>query len=142
MMPSGSTLGSAVLAVDTNVLVRLLVSDDLAQQRAVALRLQKAQAEGDSVLVTPVVLAEVAWVLDSAYGYGRSDIAAAIRRLVSTSPLVSPERADVLRALGWYAKGTADFADYLILALSKAHGARTLLTFDRRLLRHGSCERP
>jgi predicted nucleic-acid-binding protein len=48
----------------------------------------------------------------------------------------------VLKAVDQYSAGTADFPDYLILALARAAGAATLLTFDRRLLRHSSCKAP
>lgn len=41
-----------------------------------------------------------------------------------------------------YASGSADFADYLILSLARAEGSKTLLTFDRRLLRTAGCEAP
>lgn len=63
-----------MLAADTNVIVRLLLSDDLAQQRAVHRRLERVLAGGDSVAVSVVVLAELSWVLDSVYQYGRADI--------------------------------------------------------------------
>jgi predicted nucleic-acid-binding protein len=131
-----------MLAADTNVVVRLLVSDDLAQQAAVRRQLELCAKSGEAVLVSPLVLAEVAWVLDSVYGYSREQIALAVRAVVSTSPFLCPERSDVLLALDSYSSGTADFPDYLILALAKAAGATALLTFDRRLLKHRACRRP
>lgn len=131
-----------MLAADTNVVVRLLVSDDLAQQAAVRRRLELCARTGEAVLVSPVVLAEVAWVLDSVHGYSREQIALAVRAVVSTVPFHCPERSDVLHALDSYSGGTADFPDYLILALAKAAGATTLLTFDRRLLKHRACRPP
>lgn len=131
-----------MLAADTNVVVRLLVSDDLAQQEAVRKRLERCNGDGEAVLLSPLVLAEVAWVLDSVYGYSKEQIALAIRAVVSTAPFLCPERAEVLRALDAYAGGTADFPDYLILTLARSAGATTLLTFDRRLLKHEACRRP
>jgi predicted nucleic-acid-binding protein len=131
-----------MLAADTNVVVRLLVSDDLAQQEAVRKRLERASRSGEAVLISPLVLAEVAWVLDSVYGYSKDQISLAVRAVVSTPPFLCPERAAVLAALDALAAGAADFPDYLILALAQAAGASTLLTFDRRLLKHGSCRRP
>jgi predicted nucleic-acid-binding protein len=131
-----------MLAADTNVVVRLIVSDDLSQQRAVHRRLEKVLSAGDSVVLSAVVLAELAWVLASVYEYGRPQIAAAVRAVVGTPPFVVPQRAEVLRALDSYEALAADFSDYLILELSHAEGASTLLTFDRKLLRHASCVRP
>jgi predicted nucleic-acid-binding protein len=131
-----------MFAPDTNVLVRLLVSDDLAQQKAVRKRLDRILAAGDEVVLTTVALAELAWVLDAAYGYDREAIVLARRSLLDTPPFVSPEKGQVLEALDAYTSGPADFSDYLIVALAGSAGAGTLLTFDRELLRHSACKKP
>ena len=104
-----------LLAADTNILVRLLVSDDLAQQRAVTTRLQAIEATGGRVLVTGVVLAELSWVLESAYGYGRDDIARAIEAVVTTSPFSVDDQTAVIEALDGFRKGGgAGFSDHLV----------------------------
>jgi len=131
-----------VLAVDTNVIVRVLVGDDPVQQRAALARLRAVQAAGDGVLVGAVVLAEVAWVLGRAYGYDRAQITAALRGVLGTPPFVVSRRTEVLAALTAYEHGRADFSDYLILELARAEGCTKLLTFDRRLLREPACEAP
>jgi predicted nucleic-acid-binding protein len=131
-----------MLAADTNVLVRLLVSDDLAQQRAVAARLRRESSQGRNVLVSTVVLAELAWVLDSVYGYPRPRIAGAIDAILTTPPFRVKERPAVQRALEWFRAGPAEFSDYLILALSMDDGAEGLLTFDRDLLQHPAALKP
>ena len=131
-----------MFAADTNVVVRVLVGDDARQQKSALARLHAIRADGDSVVVSHVVLAELSWVLNSAYGYKRSQIVSALRALLSTPPFVVPQRAEVLMAVNEYAKGTADFADYLILSLTRAEGSTTLLTFDRRLLKTPGCEVP
>ena len=131
-----------MLAVDTNVLVRLLVGDDAQQRRAAMKRLEHVLATGDGVVVSPVVLAELTWVLAGAYEYTRTQITAALRALLDTPPFVVPERAAVVGAIASFEKGAADFADYLILALGQAEGASVLLTFDKRLLKTAGCELP
>jgi predicted nucleic-acid-binding protein len=131
-----------VLAADTNVLVRLVVPDDLAQQKAVRKRLDRALADGEQVVLTTVALAELAWVLDAAYGYDREPIARAIRALIDTPPFVSPEKSEVMQALEAYATGPANFSDYLLVALATNAGAQRVLTFDRKLLRDPACEKP
>lgn len=129
-------------AADTNVVVRVLVGDDAEQQARVLSRLHELLEAGESVVVGVVVLAEVAWVLDRAYRYQRSDIAAALRALMSTPPFVVPRRSEVSMALEMFEQGPADFADYLILALARTDGCTMLLTFDRRLLEHPECQAP
>ena len=59
-------------AVDTNVLVRLLVADDLAQTRR-ALAYLEARPP---LWVSTVVLVETVWVLTEVYGWSKAQILA------------------------------------------------------------------
>ena len=62
MQAFGPGRGARMRAIDTNVLVRLIVRDDSAQvERAEAFVAQGAW-------VSQLVLAETVWVLDSVYG--------------------------------------------------------------------------
>ncbi|MDQ3031703.1 MAG: PIN domain-containing protein [Myxococcota bacterium] len=131
-----------MVAADTNVAVRVLVSDDLRQQRAIVARLKKVEAAGESVLLTQVVLAEIAWVLESGYGFARDDVLRAIATLVTTSPFVPEDPAIVADALAIASGGSVGLADGLVLATCRARGATPLLTLDRKLLREDGCERP
>jgi AbrB family looped-hinge helix DNA binding protein len=65
----------AVIGLDTNVLVRYLVQDD-ARQAAVATR----QIEANRCFINLIVLCELVWVLDAAYGYDRQEIAGVIEK--------------------------------------------------------------
>lgn len=129
-------------AVDTNVLVRLLVHDDVAQQRRVVALLESCVASGEQLLIPPIVLAELAWVLDVSYGYPRVRIAEAIGALLGRPPFVIRPRREIELALSWYATGPADFADYLIVASAQGEGCTGVITFDRALLKHPDCSRP
>ncbi len=131
-----------MFAADTNVVVRVLVGDDALQQKRAVARLRKILDGGGTVLIGTVVLAEVAWVLASAYSYERKQIAEALRGLTRTAPFVVAQRAHVTEAIDAYERGTAEFSDYLILALARADGCSTLLTFDRRLQKAKGCEAP
>jgi len=131
-----------LVAADTDVVVRLLVSDDLVQQRAVVARLKRIEASNGRVLVSPVVLAEVAWVLESAYGYRREEVVAAIAALVATPPFVADEPGVVADTLAQAANHRVEMADALVLAIARSRGATTLLTFDRKVLRLSGCVRP
>lgn len=142
MRAFGRTSFVSMLAADANVLIRLLVSDDLVQQRAVAIRFERLLAEGRTVLMSPLALAEVGWVLASVYGYDRSQIADAITALMDTPPLRSQDPGTIRRAIDWYRTGPAGFSDYLLLSSSLAAGAESVLTFDKALLRHPRAHKP
>ena len=78
------------------------------------------------------MLLESEWVLRSAYGFGRADIARAFRGFLGL-PNVAPEApAAVASALDAYDSGL-DFADALHLAMTPR--AKAFFTFDRRLMK-------
>ena len=121
-----------MVAFDTNVVVRLLVRDDAAQAKKAEQTFLR-HARGDGVFLPPVVVVETAWVLAYTYELSRKAIHEHLLSLIRTRGVVVDEADLVQEALDAYAKGAADFADYVILATTRRAGCRTLLTFDRRL---------
>jgi predicted nucleic-acid-binding protein len=119
-----------VIAVDTNVLVRLIVADDAMQGKRAA----KLFAQSAGVFVAKTVVLETAWVLQSAYGFSRHDVTGALRRLAGLPNVVLEDAEQVAFALD-LASRDVDFADALHVAACREAG--TFYTFDRRLIRHG-----
>jgi predicted nucleic-acid-binding protein len=119
-----------LIGLDTNVLVRLCVRDDLDQVEA-ALRLLSG-APPASVRVSVVVLAELAWTLLRRYRLDKAALIATVESLLSRVELDIEGRGAVMTALRWYRDGNADFADYLIAALNREAGAAPTYTFDER----------
>ncbi len=116
-----------MIAVDTNVLVRLVVDDDPEQAR----RARKLFERG-GVLVTTTVLLEAAWVLTSAYGRTRAQVSRALRGVLGLDGVSTDAPAAIAQALEWHDAGL-DFADALHLA--GASRAISFVTFDERLLK-------
>jgi predicted nucleic-acid-binding protein len=119
-----------VIAVDTNVLIRFLVSDDLKQALRARTLIHGCRSRGEKCLVTNPVLCEVEWVLESLYKATRADIVSAIRTLQTTAPFVMEDEALIERAIRSYARGKGDLSDYLLGEIANARGARTTYTFD------------
>jgi predicted nucleic-acid-binding protein len=128
-----------VIALDTNVLVRILLGDDPAQTAA-AERVFLEHTAGAGVYVSLIVLAEIAWVLSAGYGLERRTIHERLESLVRTKGVFVEHVDVVLDALDRFAEGGADFADYLILLRADDDGASPLLTFDRRLGKEAGAE--
>ncbi|MCL4235986.1 MAG: type II toxin-antitoxin system VapC family toxin [Deltaproteobacteria bacterium] len=124
-----------MIALDTNVVVRFLVADDVAQSRRARALIERGVSEGDRFFIADIVLCEIVWVLDRAYGFARSQIAGTLRSLVvaKNMTLENPER--VRAALERYSVGRGDFSDYLIAEAAVAGGCDRVATFDRAL--HG-----
>jgi len=113
-----------LIALDTNVLVRVVTRDD-PDQVAAALKLM----ESSRLFVTKTVLLELEWVLRYSYDLDRKTIGEALFRLLGLRDLEIEDRESVIRAHAWYVAGM-DFADALHLAASSS--AARLATFDRR----------
>jgi len=119
-----------VIAVDTNVIVRLLVNDDAEQARRA-----RELFGNERVWIGATVLLEAAWVLDSCYGFSADEVADALTGLLGL-PNVSVEDGEaVARALAAVAKGV-EFADALHLVRAPAEIGE-FATFDASLARRG-----
>lgn len=122
-----------MIAVDTNVLIRLLVQDDPDQGRQAERLLQDALLRGEDCFVSDPALCEIEWVLESCYDASRADVLAAIQEIVSRPTFLVEDREKLRRAMSRYQKGRGDFSDYLIGVEGEMRGARTTFTFDRVL---------
>ena len=115
-------------AVDTNLLVRLVVRDDPAH---VAL----AESFVDTgAWVSHLVLAETLWVLDAVYGRSPQQIARAIDLLLNHKQFTLQDAEVVTLALAQFrARPSLGFSDCLVLEIARKAGHLPLGTFDRRL---------
>jgi predicted nucleic-acid-binding protein len=114
-----------MIAVDTNVLVRFLVTGDDPDQSAWA----KALFASDRTAVAHTVLLETEWVLRESFRFSRAQIAEAFVRLLGLRTVVCAGGEAVLRAIRAFEAGF-DFADALHAMTSEA-GVTEFVTFDR-----------
>jgi predicted nucleic-acid-binding protein len=122
-----------VIALDTNILIRLLTKDDPDQTALAEGLLQKAADAEESCFISDPVLCEVEWVLESSYRAKRRDVLAAMQELLGGDLFVFEDREVLRQAIVTYQESKADFSDCLIGAKARARGARTTYTFERVL---------
>jgi predicted nucleic-acid-binding protein len=123
-----------MIGIDTNVLVRYLVQDD-ASQAAIANRLVEHTLGPEKPgFISGIVLCELVWVLESAYGYDRAQVADALHRLFEVDRLRLEAPALAWRALDAYRVGV-DFSDALIALVNEQSGCEYTASFDRRAAR-------
>jgi predicted nucleic-acid-binding protein len=121
-----------MMGLDTNVVVRYLTQDEPRQCKAVNDLLDRAaRSEEAAFRLNAVVLAEIVWVLESVYEYGRQEISQALTQLLAVRQIEVERRQTAKLALDAFASGAADFADYLITALDREAGCQGTLTFDK-----------
>lgn len=125
-----------MLAIDTNVLVRLVVNDDPAQAQIA----KERTARG--AWVSHLVLAESICVLAGNFGLSRADLVDTIETLL-THPNVAFEDANVVRAAlqHFQQRRTVAFSDCLILEIARKAGHTPLASFDRDLTKLEGAER-
>ena len=119
-----------MLAVDTNVLVRLLARDDAKQAKAADQFIAKG------AWVSHLVLAETLWVFESVYDRTATQIIAALKLLIAHESLVLQDAETVGLALAQFQlKPALGFSDCLVLEIARKAGHMPLGTFDRALAR-------
>jgi predicted nucleic-acid-binding protein len=117
-------------ALDTNVLLRLLVRTDPAQSMAAFAAIE------EGAWVSHLVLAECIWVLGSAYNRSLKEQIEAIEMLLDQRELIIQDADVVATALDHFKrKPRLGFSDCLILEIARKAGHSPLLTFDRELAR-------
>ena len=114
-----------MIAVDTNVIIRIVTHDDPDQaRRAVAL------FERERIFISKTVLLEVEWVLRFSYRLPRAVIVSTLRKVVGLGTVEVEDPNEVSMALDWHEQGL-DFADALHLAGSGKAGR--FATFDQKM---------
>jgi predicted nucleic-acid-binding protein len=114
-------------AVDTNVLVRLLVADDPVQTKRATAFLQARRP----VWISTVVLVETVWVLMTVYRWSKAQILAMLHTATNSRDFAFQAVDPVRRAAYAYASSKIDFSDCLALELARAEGRLPFATFDK-----------
>jgi predicted nucleic-acid-binding protein len=123
-------------AVDTNVVVRLVVRDDPEQVRAA----EVFTASGS--WVSHLVLVEATWVLEAVYDRTAAQIATAVEMLLNHKDLTIQDAEVVVAALENFRKRPAlGFSDCLVLEIARKAGYLPLGTFDRNLAKLDGAKR-
>jgi predicted nucleic-acid-binding protein len=126
-----------VIAIDTNVLVRIIVEDiGQPEQTRIAQELVK---NAQLVYITQTVQVEFTWVLAKVYKIGKVQLISTLEHL-QNNPSFILQRPEIFEsALLLFQQSQADFADCLILVESQDN--KTILyTFDKRLGKHNDAE--
>ncbi len=119
-----------MIAVDTNVLIRLLTEDD--PKQAAAARSLFATAP---IWIAKTVLLETGWVLRSLYGFEESAIRDAFTKLLGLDNVHMEDEPSIAAALALTVHGI-ELADAMHLS-SRPPGA-TFISFDRSFVRRAT----
>ena len=123
--------------VDTNILVRHLTGDPPEQAR----RATAFLAAADELLLPDLIVAEVAFVLESFYELEPDRVAELVRAVIGFPPIVVVDVALLLRALEVYEVDRLDFAEAYLVASAEASGVGKIASFDRSIDKLATVER-
>ena len=123
-----------MIALDTNILVRLLVNDDPVQAQ-IARDLIK---HPDGIFIGKTVLLELEWVLRQVYQVDKKTLMAGLTRLLGLPNATIEGVAQVAQAMRDFSRGM-DFADALHLA--STHGEMMTYTFDKKFAKLATPQR-
>ena len=124
-----------MLGIDTNVLVRLVVSDDVEQTRRARRLVEQVLHRDELVLVSLLVLLESEWVLRSRYGFNRARLLEIFRALLEARELSFEDEPALEEALFRWKDSACEFSDCLITAHNRQIGCRATATFDGKAAR-------
>ena len=125
-----------MIAVDTNILVRFLVRDDDFQAEAVRKRFKQAEERRERLKIPLLVVLELIWVLESAYGKTRYEILDSIRDMRQMK-VFEFEAVNVIEGmLDDGLKYKADLSDILIARSAELQGCTSCITFDKQAGKH------
>ena len=116
-----------MIAVDTNVVVRLLVGDDPDQAAAA-----KSLFESERIWIAKTVLLETEWVLRRLYGFDYTAIRDGFTKLLGLKNVQTEDKASMAAALALTEHGI-DLADAIQLT-SRPPGA-AFVSFDKTFVK-------
>ncbi len=119
-----------MIAIDTNVLVRLLTGDDPAQYKA-SLKLFSTE----QIFIPDSVVLETEWVLRAAYDQGPSEVCNTFKNVFGLANVSIANNQVVTQAINWHEAGL-DFSDAFHLAQSQ--GQECLKTFDAEFIKRAA----
>ena len=118
------------IAIDTNILVRLLAEDDQEQLKLVH-RLIKRHNENGALFISVIVLLELYWVLQKCYQWSDQNICAALEDILRARQFYVENDLAVKMAVSRCRKNQ-DFSDALIGQIGACRNLKTY-TFDKAL---------
>ncbi|WP_280491366.1 PIN domain-containing protein [Nocardia asiatica] len=113
--------------LDTNILVRHFTQDppELGKRATAFL------AESETLHLPDLILAEMVYVLRSAYRVARPQVAALSRALIGSRNVVTDDPALLIRTIDVYEHHRLSFADAYLVALAEADPGSGVASFDK-----------
>lgn len=120
-----------MIALDTNVVVRLMAADDNEQSESVRTFIA-GRTSRQPAYISSIVLAEAFWVLRRRLKYSAAAIEDGIRHLLASEDIKIEHSSRLVSLFSGARPGGVDLVDYLVAWSAEAAGCTRTVTFDRR----------
>lgn len=124
-----------MIGLDTNILVRYLTQDDPVHSPRATELIERRLTIDNPGFISVVAMTETVWVLERAYRFADSDVAAAVEGLLQAMVFVVENEVEVFVAMTALREGLGSFADVLVGALGEKAGCSVTFTFDPKAAR-------
>ena len=128
-------ISTAMIGLDTNVLIRYLTQDDPVQSAKATEIIERRLTPKNPGFVSVVAMVETVWVLDRAYSLTAKEISTTVERLLQVEVLAIENEQEVFTAMVALKQGRGSFSDALIAELGVRAGCVRTLTFDQKAVR-------
>ena len=118
-----------MIGLDTNVIVRYIVQDDVVQSAKATQLIESLSAETPG-FITLVSIVELVWVMQGCYKATKEECAAVLQTLLHTREILLENAEIVVMATHKYLASNADFADCLIERSANYAKCTCTMTFD------------
>ena len=117
--------------IDTNLILRFLTGEPASHAKLAAEFLKKGEDGKYEVHISPLVVAEVVFVLTGKiYQCERVDVAGQVSRFLSNPAFEVHERDELLHALDLFKTHKIDFADAYLASIASSSKS-SIVTFDK-----------
>jgi predicted nucleic-acid-binding protein len=120
---------TTMIAIDTNILVRVFIDDESTTQIKNARQLVR---NAKKVFLSQVVLVETTWVLLRAYKLTKEQVLFILQEIHENAAFILENEEQFNHALTLYKKNSVDFSDCIILASTQSAAIPSLYTFDAK----------
>jgi predicted nucleic-acid-binding protein len=120
-----------LIGLDSNVVIRYLVQDDIKQSARATTFMERELSAGEPGLLTHIVLCEIVWVLEDRYNLARAQIGEILEGLFSAKQIALEDAQLAWQALREFNRNAVDFSDALIGLVAEKLGCARSVTFDK-----------
>jgi predicted nucleic-acid-binding protein len=120
-----------LIGLDTNVLVRYIVGDDVNQERLASDLIENKCTKEKPAHIALIVLCELVWVLSRAYKSQKEEILKVLENILLTENFQIEDHDIAWNALIDFGMSKADYADCIISRINQKNACYSTFSFDK-----------